>query len=144
MSMYEILIALSQYTYFYISKNIISYTFFLVFKIVENLQCIIKQSLNMRHILKVHELYKKEGNVLYSVITQKFPAKQCSCLSVKFQVKLVISVRVTLINKGSAFKASNYAGLVKCNYVELIYLILGQTLLQTVESFIWWGNFITK
>ena len=33
--MYSVLYTLSEYTYFYISKNITSYTFLLVFKIVK-------------------------------------------------------------------------------------------------------------
>ena len=41
-SMYSVLNTLSEYTYFYISKNITSYTFLLVFKILESLQCILK------------------------------------------------------------------------------------------------------
>ena len=41
-SMYSVLNTLSEYTYFYISKNITSYTFLLVLKIVESLQCILK------------------------------------------------------------------------------------------------------
>ena len=40
-SMYSVLNTLSEYTYFYISKNITSYTFLLIFKIVESLQCIL-------------------------------------------------------------------------------------------------------
>ena len=36
--MYKVLNTLSEYTYFYISKNITSYTFLVVFKIVESLQ----------------------------------------------------------------------------------------------------------
>ena len=39
--MYSVLTTLSEYTYFYISKNITSYTSLLVFKIVEFLQCIL-------------------------------------------------------------------------------------------------------
>ena len=39
--MYSVLHTLSEYTYFFISKNIISYTFLLVFKIVESIQCIL-------------------------------------------------------------------------------------------------------
>ena len=38
----------SEYTYFYISKNITSYTFLLVFKIVESLQCILNNSVQSR------------------------------------------------------------------------------------------------
>ena len=41
-SVYSVLNTLSEYTYFYISKNITSYTFLLVFKIGQNLQCILK------------------------------------------------------------------------------------------------------
>ena len=42
-SMYSVLNTLSEYTYLYISKNITSYTFLLLFKIVESLQCILKR-----------------------------------------------------------------------------------------------------
>ena len=41
-SMYSVLNTISQYTYFYISKNKTSYTFLLAFKIVESLQFIVK------------------------------------------------------------------------------------------------------
>ena len=40
--MYSVFNTLSEYTYFYISKNTTSYTFLLVFKIVEGLKCILK------------------------------------------------------------------------------------------------------
>ena len=40
--MYSVLDTLSEYTYFYILKNITSYTFLLVFKIVESPQCILE------------------------------------------------------------------------------------------------------
>ena len=43
--MYGVLNKLSEYRYFYISKNITSYTFYLDFKIVESLPCI----LNIKH-----------------------------------------------------------------------------------------------
>ena len=42
-SMYSVLNTLSEYTYFYISKDITLYTFLLVFKIIESLQCILKE-----------------------------------------------------------------------------------------------------
>ena len=51
-SVYSVLNTLSEYTYFYISKNITSYTFLLVFKIVESRQCILKD-------LPVHEIKAK-------------------------------------------------------------------------------------
>ena len=41
--MYSVINTISEYTYFYISKNITSYSFFLVFKIFGSLQCILKQ-----------------------------------------------------------------------------------------------------
>ena len=41
--MYSVLNALSEYTYFYISKNITSHTFLIVLKIVESRQCILKK-----------------------------------------------------------------------------------------------------
>ena len=40
--MYNVLKTLSKYIYFYISKNINSYTFLLVFKLLKSLQCILK------------------------------------------------------------------------------------------------------
>ena len=39
--MYSVLNNVSEYTYFYISKNIISYTFLLIFKIAESFQRIL-------------------------------------------------------------------------------------------------------
>ena len=46
--MYSVLNTLSEYTYFYISKNITSYTFLLVFEIIESLQCIIKEEIALK------------------------------------------------------------------------------------------------
>ena len=43
--MYSVFNTLSEYTYFYILKNITLYTFSLVFKIVASLQCILKDAL---------------------------------------------------------------------------------------------------
>ena len=40
--MYRVLNAIPEYIYFYKSKNITSYTFLLVFQIVERLKCILK------------------------------------------------------------------------------------------------------
>ena len=40
--MYSVLNTLLEYTYFYISKDITSYTFLRVYKIVENLQHVLK------------------------------------------------------------------------------------------------------
>ena len=49
LKMYSVLNTLSEYTYFYMSKNITSYIFLLVFKIVESLQCI----LNSRKLISI-------------------------------------------------------------------------------------------
>ena len=52
--MYSVLNTLSEYTYFCISKNITSYTFLLVFKIVESLQCIFK------NVVDLEKKYRQE------------------------------------------------------------------------------------
>ena len=45
MSMYSVLNnTLSEYAYFYILKNITSYTILLVFKIAESLQCMLNRN----------------------------------------------------------------------------------------------------
>ena len=45
---------LSEYIYFYILKNITSYTFLHVFKIIESLHCILKQTFSkMEHFAKI-------------------------------------------------------------------------------------------
>ena len=41
-----------EYTYFYISKNITSYTLLLVFKIVGSLQCVLNNFLKPKHLYK--------------------------------------------------------------------------------------------
>ena len=43
--MYSVLNILSEYTCFYVSEDITSYTFWLAFKIVESLQCILNASM---------------------------------------------------------------------------------------------------
>ena len=62
-SMYSVLNTLSEYTYFYISKNITSYTFLLVLKVIESLQCILNTSLlflliNLVYEIKITNLFK--------------------------------------------------------------------------------------
>ena len=51
-SMYSVLNTLSEYTYFYISKNITSYTYLLVSKIIESIQCILKADLHFKNQVK--------------------------------------------------------------------------------------------
>ena len=54
-SMYIVLNKLSEYLYFHVSKNITSYTFFLVFKIAERLQCILNYyfRVNFAYLMKL-------------------------------------------------------------------------------------------
>ena len=63
-SMYSVLNRLSEYTYFYKSKNITSYTFLLVFKIDKSLQCILKDILSKyliaQEFSKIHK--KNQSN----------------------------------------------------------------------------------
>ena len=46
-SMYSVLNTSSEYIYFYVSKNITSFTFLLVFKIAKSFQCILKIKTNL-------------------------------------------------------------------------------------------------
>ena len=55
-SMYSVLNTLSEYTYFYISKNITSYTFLLVLKIDESLHCILKNKYNFTSYQKTFHI----------------------------------------------------------------------------------------
>ena len=54
--MHSVLNILSEYKYVYISKNIASYTFLLAFKIVETLQCILKDLFSPSHPIKPKQL----------------------------------------------------------------------------------------
>ena len=64
--MYSAMSTLSEYTHFYISKNITSYTFLLVFKIVESLQYILNLAWKEKHLFSINTLlfYKKPGSSL--------------------------------------------------------------------------------
>ena len=57
-SMYGVLSTLSEYMYFYISKNISSYNFLLVFEIIESFQCVLK---------KLNITVPKKGIILFTV-----------------------------------------------------------------------------
>ena len=75
--MYNVMNTLSEYTYFYISKNITSCTFLLVFKIVENLQCIvnIRSEIWRPNLSKTIAYYR----LLYKIImlSQESPSGFC-------------------------------------------------------------------
>ena len=52
--LYSVFNTLSEYAYFYISKNITSYKILLVFKIVESLQCVLKPKSSPKYeVLKI-------------------------------------------------------------------------------------------
>ena len=50
--MYSVLNKLSEFAYFYISKNIASCSFLLVFKTIESLQCIFNDKKNIGMVVK--------------------------------------------------------------------------------------------
>ena len=67
---------LSEYTYFYISKDITLYTFLLVFKIMESLQCILKE---------INRLISKGMSNIYLKVTieKKWRTQRFDYLSLK-------------------------------------------------------------
>ena len=58
--MYSVLDKLSEYVYFYTTKNIISYSFLLVFKIVESLRCILK---DIQRFLMVYSFFDSSASI---------------------------------------------------------------------------------
>ena len=60
--MYSICSAFSECTYFYISKKINSYTFLLVFKIVESLQCILNQKNKVERLFQGPAFLRQNQN----------------------------------------------------------------------------------
>ena len=74
--MYSVLNTPSEYVYLYISRNITSHTFLLVFKIVESLQCILKASLKIRRYRVscngVFHSFHKEKYLKLSVNVQNY------------------------------------------------------------------------
>ena len=73
----SVLNTLSEYTYFHISKNITSYTFLLVLKIVESLHCILKNKYNFTSYQKTlfHIDYQSisiDQNNLFSNILYRY------------------------------------------------------------------------
>ena len=72
--MYGVFNTLSEYTYFYISKNITSYTLLFVFKIVVSLQCILNSistknpSVDKSENSKIEEI----SSLIYKSMPQPF------------------------------------------------------------------------
>ena len=89
-SMYTVLNKLSEHNYFYISKNITSYTFSLVFKIVKSLQCI----LNRRKIKRGRRVSLIELNIW---VTGVF----CETIDLPWSFKnaIVIFLALSLLQK---------------------------------------------
>ena len=69
--MYSVLNTLSKYTYFYISKNITSYTFSLVSKIVESLQCILNTFINKNRVIQNKNKNNGVGVIERKIVPQK-------------------------------------------------------------------------
>ena len=90
-SMYCVLTALSEYTYFFISKNITLYTFLLVFKIVESLQCIIKF-----HITSIYSVLNAISEYTYFFISKALLQK-LFCLFLKSSKAFSASLNFTFV-----------------------------------------------
>ena len=67
--MFSALNTLSEYVYFYISKNIISYIFYIAFKIVESLQCILKLKVRTAFVSIFGKGYVSYANILPNDVT---------------------------------------------------------------------------
>ena len=76
-SMYSILNTLSEYKHLYISKNITSYTFLLVFIIVESLQCILNlvclRFCLLVNIAQSYLIFHFRINCMLSLVILSFP-----------------------------------------------------------------------
>ena len=88
--MYSVLNTLSEYTYFYISRNITSYTLLFVFKIVESFQGILKIEDGVKKNYKVSRLMAlldifPAGNYMFKVKNRNTRARSeiCSKLTIK-------------------------------------------------------------
>ena len=83
--MYILLNTLSEYTYFYISKNITLYTFLLVFKIVENLQSILKAS---------HYKWEMQCYVLHSYRNPHLTEEISACFNLEKKKSFYINTSI--------------------------------------------------
>ena len=77
-SLYSILNTLSEYTYFYILRNITLYTFLLAFKIVKSLQCIFKYKIRWCFI----------SGISNHLLLRNFPLKILATYAVKNVLQL--------------------------------------------------------
>ena len=109
--MYIVSNTLSEYTYFYISKNITSCTFLYVFKIFESLQCILKCDVLTKHrcttvwtLFWIHFcLFKIQQRFRRNSLTHSFTEPNLLLHS------MVVS-NLCLEKKGSRFKSSYQLG----------------------------------
>ena len=77
-SMYSVLNTLSEYTCLYISKNITSCIFLLVFEIVEYLQCILKFVLIIFYKVIFKKIWKELLNTSKTARTDVFQSNVCT------------------------------------------------------------------
>ena len=94
--MYSALNAFSEYTYFYISKNITSYTFLLAFKIAESPQCILKEKWELMqefHITLqlVSFAFSWRCVVITEAVVWRCSVKKCSLKFRKIHRKTAVS-----------------------------------------------------
>ena len=61
----------SEHAYFYIPKNVISYAFLFVFKVVESLQCILKQHSRKSLLRLIYNDYELSFNRMLKDNKQK-------------------------------------------------------------------------
>ena len=97
LSVYSVLNKLSEYIYFYLSKNITSYTFPLVFKIVERLQ----------YILKFKTFVFNKFNLILQVLHHFIILSRCFCI-------LLCETMQVLPQAQRAISSANCDNLVVC------------------------------
>ena len=90
--MYNVLNTLSEYTYFYISKNITSYTFLLVLKIDESLHCILKNKYNFTSSKSISYWLSINLNRSKQYIF-KYINQSKSIKTIYFQIYLICSIK---------------------------------------------------
>ena len=89
-SMYSVLNTLSEHAFLYISKSINSYTFLLVFKIVEILQCILNCNIK----------FNNASSYIYFIVyfSQKMVKISSTYFQIHFSRDFLLSPMQTLVN----------------------------------------------
>ena len=122
---YSVLNTLSEYTHFCISKNITSYTFLLVFKIFESLQCILNfvkiQNQLPQSILKV-KIKKLLWFYTICLCYFVFKLKKKGSLN-KENCFFCFTSKVLLVHEVSKFQNLKFHDVIKClNMIQKLQL----------------------